>query len=248
MNPMSATPVEPKPLVPLWDVLLRVRQDILGRASGPYLYIGTPDVEWMTCFVLGYVECLRSSGVDEGADVLFGEWLRDVKKAWPGEGWAAACLRESHGDQTRALLTFLEAVAEFRALPPEALARIPWHGGGAHPATALPSWRPTQKPPSTLDLLLGIRREIGDVPGRLSLFIGAVDVRRMAGFVDGYRLCLALGGARDEEYARFERWLHEARALPAGEPWPRPLLAACGGDSERAIRRLLDLAAEFQTP
>jgi hypothetical protein len=78
------------------------------------------------------------------------------------------------------------------------------------------------------------------------MFIGTIDVRRMAGFVDGYRLCLALAGARDEEYPRFERWLHEEKALPAGQEWPQPFLQTCQGDDEQAIHRLLGFAAEFR--
>jgi hypothetical protein len=247
MNQTSEVAAPVKPMVPLWDVLLHIRQDILSRASGPYLHIGMPNVEWVTCFVLGYGECLRAGGVREGTDVLFGEWFRDVKKAWPGQGWGPAYLQEFHGDQTRALLKYLDYVAEFRELSPEALASIPWYAQGQHPATMTPTWVPAHRPKPTLDLLLEIRQEIGDVPGRLGLFIGAVDVRRMAGFIDGYRLCLALSGARDEEYARFEQWLHEAKDLPPGAAWPQFFLHVHGGDSEQAIRQLLGFAAEFRS-
>jgi hypothetical protein len=97
-----------------------------------------------------------------------------------------------------------------------------------------------------LDMLLEIRREIGDVQGRLGMFIGDIDVKRMAGFIDGYRLCLALVGARDEEYPRFERWLQEEKGLPPGQEWTVPLLQAYQGDSEQAIRQLLEYAAEFR--
>lgn len=246
---MSQRPIShvgSKPAVPLLDVLLRIRQDMRGRAMGPYLYIGMPDVERVVCFVGGYGECLRSLGVEEGADSLFGGWFRDVKKAWPGRGWEVAYLEEFNGDQKHALLKFLDFVAEFRALSPEALASIPWHFGGEHPASRVPSWTPVCPPTSMLDMLLEVRREIGDVPGRLGMFIGPIDVRRMAGFIDGYRLCLALAGARDEEYPRFERWLQEEKGLPPGQEWTLPLLQASQGDSEQAIRQLLAYAAEFR--
>ncbi len=235
-----------KPMVPLWDVLSRIRQDLLTRTAGPYQHIGTPDVRWMTGFVQGYLECLRAGGVQEGPDRLFGEWFRDVKKAWPGQGWGAAYLQEFHGDHTRAVLKYLDDVAEFRGLSEEALAAIPWYAPDQHPASVKASWVPAHRPKSTVDLLLEIHREVGDVPGRLGMFIGAVEAWRMAGFIDGYRLCLGLSGARDEEYSRFERWLHEAKALPPGERWPQPFLQASGDDSEQAIQRLLELAAEFR--
>jgi hypothetical protein len=236
-----------KPAVPLLDVLLRIRQDMRSRKAGPYLYIGMPDVGRVNCFGGGYGECLRSLGVEEGADELFGQWLHDVKRAFPGQGWDHAYLEEFQGDQDRALRKYLDYVAEFRALPPEALASLPWHFSGEHPANRVPSWTPVHPPKPMLDMLLEVRREIGDVPGRLGMFIGPISVKRMAGFIDGYRLCLALAGARDEEYARFERWLQEEKALPPGQDWTLPLLQACQGDSEQAIRRLLEYAGEFRS-
>jgi hypothetical protein len=236
-----------KPVVPLLDVLLRIREDMRSRKAGPYLYIGMPDVDRVKCFVVGYAECLRSLGVSTGADALFGEWFRDVKKAWPGQGWEPAYLEEFHGDQERALLKYLDYVAEFRALSPEALASIPWYFSGEHPATRVPSWIPVRPPRPMLDMLLEVRREIGDVPGRLGMFIGPIEVRRMAGFIEGYRLCMALVGAKDEEYARFERWLQEEKAFPPGHSWEQPLLQACEGDHEQAIRRLLGLVVEFRS-
>jgi hypothetical protein len=246
MNQRSDSPVEMKSAVSVRDVLLRIRQDMRSRKSGPYLYIGMPDVDRVVCFVGGYLECLHSLGVEQGADGLFGEWFRDVKKAWPGQGWERAYLEEFQGDQERALLKYLDFVAEFRALPPEALAAIPWYGKGEHPASRVPSWIPVRPPAPTLDLLLEVRQVIGDVPGRLGMFIGYIEVNRMAGFIDGYRLCLALAGARDEEYARFERWLQEHKGLPPGQDWTTPLLQACQGDAEQAIRQFLAYAAEFR--
>lgn len=235
-----------KPVVRLKDMLLRIREDMRNRTSGPYLYIGMPDVGRMACFIGGYGECLRAFGVDEGADELFGEWLFFIKKAWPGKGWDHGYLEEFQGDHQRALLKYLDFVAEFSALPPEALASIEWRGGGEHPASRVPSLIPTCPPQPMLDMLLEVRQVIGDVPGRLGMFIGPIEVNRMAGFIDGYRLCLALAGARDEEYARFERWLQEAKGLPPGQDWTSPLLQACQGDPEQAIRQLLAYAAEFR--
>ncbi|MFL5354700.1 MAG: hypothetical protein ACJ8AN_18805 [Archangium sp.] len=200
----------------------------------------------MRCFLVGYGECLNSSGVDTGSDAFFRDWLRDIKKAWPGQGWDHAYLEEFHGDHDRALRKFLDFVAEFRALPPEALAAMPWRNGSVDPATLVPSLIPVHPPKPMLDMLLEIRREIGDTPGRLSMFIGYIDVRRMAGLIDGYRLCLALAGARDEEYSRFERWLQEEKGVPPGQDWTRPFLHSCQGDAEQAIRRLLEAAVEFR--
>ncbi|MET0403590.1 MAG: hypothetical protein ABW123_14350 [Cystobacter sp.] len=247
MNPSGSPSPGLKPVVPVLDILLRIRQDMATRPAGPYQYMGMPDVDWAMSFILGYREVLHALGVEQGPDVLFGPWLRDVRQAWPGEGWEAAYLREFNGDQTRALSKYLDLVAEFRAIPTEALATLAWSNpeDGRH-ATLVPRLTPTRAPPSTLDFLLELRRDIGDTEGRLFLYIGPIQVKRMAGFIAGYRLCLALVGARDEEYVRFERWLHDEQGLPAGEEWPRPFLDASGGDPERAIRRLLDSAARFR--
>jgi hypothetical protein len=241
MSQRSVSPAEVKPAIPLHDVLLRIRQDMRSRTAGPYLYMGMPDVGRMHCFIIGYAECLDSFGVEWGAQGLFRDWLRDVKKALPGQGWEKAYLEEFHGDHQRALLKYLDFVAEFRALPPEALAAIPWHYEGEHGAARVPSWTPVRPPQPTLDMLLEVRRV-----GRLGMFIGPIEVKRMAGFIDGYRLCLALAGARDEEYARFERWLQEDKGLPPGQDWTSPLLQACQGDAEQAIRQLLEYAVEFR--
>jgi hypothetical protein len=228
-------------------MLLRIREDMRSRTSGPYLYIGMPDVGRLNCLIIGYGECLRAFGVDEGADGLFGEWLFHIKKALPGQGWEKAYLAEFHGDHQRAMSKFLDYVAEFRDLPPEVLASIPWYFEGKHPSARVPSLTPVRPPQPTLDMLLEVRREIGEVPGRLGMFIGDIEVKRMVGFIDGYRLCLALAGARDEEYARFERWLQEEKGVPPGQEWTLPLLQACQGDAEQAIRRLLKYVVEFRS-
>lgn len=95
-------------------------------------------------------------------------------------------------------------------------------------------------------MLLEIRREVGDTQGRLSMFIGHLLVSRMAGLIDGHRLCLTLAGLRDEEYFRFERWLHEHKAVPPGQSWATSFLAAGQGDDEQAILQFLAAVAEFR--
>jgi hypothetical protein len=236
-----------KPAVPLLDVLLRIRQDMLSREAGPYLYIGMPDAQWVRCFVSGYERCLHFLSVEEGPDALFRDWLRDVRGALPGQGWPHAYLEMFGGDHRRAVLHYLDFVAEFRALSLQTLSAMDWpFAEEPHPASRLPSWVPTRPPTSTLDMLLEIRREIGDTPGRLGMFIGYISVSRMAGLIDGHRLCLTLAGSRDEEYFHFERWLHEHKAVPSGQSWPPFFLQSCGSDDEQAIRQFLAVVAEFR--
>ncbi len=239
--------VRPKPVVPVLDVLLRIREDMVARPARLYRYIGLPDVGYVNCFKGGYVECLQSLGVQTGADVLFTRWLRDIKQASPDEGWEPAYLRDCAGDHARAVRQFLDRVEEFRALPAEHLAALPWSAPeDARLATHAPQLLPTRQPLSTLDFLLRVRQEANAHPDCLSRLLGPIEVRRMAGLIAGYRLCLALAGTGDGEYTRFERWLHEEKGLPSGQDWPQPFLAACQGDARQAIHRLLDLAAEFR--
>jgi hypothetical protein len=179
--------------------------------------------------------------MDEGQDQLFNLWLHDVKKAWPAEGWAEAYLREFDGDHTRAVRKYLDYVAEFRSLSPEELTAMPMSSAERSCLGKPPAMRPTQPLVATLDEMLEIRRV-----GRILMYIGEVRVERMAGYIDGYRLCLSLAGLKDEEYLRFERWLQDIGRVHPGHTWKDAFLQAASGDHEAAIHRLLDCAAEFR--
>ncbi|WP_332307103.1 hypothetical protein [Stigmatella aurantiaca] len=168
-------------------------------------------------------------------------WLRDVKKALPAEGWAEAYLRELDGDHTRAVRKYLDFVAEFRGLSPEELAAMPLNTEEKSRLGRAPSMRSTPALLLTLDEMLEIRRV-----GRILMYIGEARVERMAGYIDGYRLCLSLAGLKDEEYLRFERWLQDTSRVPLGHTWEDAFLQAAHGDHEAAIHRLLDCGAEFR--
>jgi hypothetical protein len=225
----------------LVDLLLRIRQDMQARQAGPYIYIGMPDVDRVECFLVGYACGAGALGFDPGQDGLFGDWLRDVKKAWPGEGWAAAYLREFDGDHTRALRKYVGSAAEFRSLSPAALAAIPWGAEERKRLGQAPSLQPSQPPRLSLDELLEIRRV-----DRIGLYIGYARVTRLAGYMDGYRLGLSFAGLKDEEYPRFERWLQDTGRVPPGGTWEEPFLQAAGGEHEAAIHLFLDCAADFR--
>jgi hypothetical protein len=179
--------------------------------------------------------------MDEGQDQLFNLWLHDVKKAWPPEGWAEAYLREFDGDHTRAIRKYLDYVAEFRGLSPEELAAMPMSTEERRCLGKPPSLQPTHPSVPTLDELLEIRRV-----GRILMYIGEARVERMAGYIDGYRLCLSFAGLKDQEYPLFERWLQDTGRVPPGHTWEDAFLQAARGDHEAAIHRLLDCAAEFR--
>jgi hypothetical protein len=225
----------------LLEVLLQIRNDMRARQSPPYLYLGIPNTGRLRCFTTGYTRCTRHLGRDEGQDQLFDLWLHDVKKAWPSEGWAEAYLREFDGDHTCAVRKYLDYAAEFRSLSSEELAAMPLSSEERSLLGKPPSPQPTQPPVPTLDELLEIRRV-----GRILMYIGEARVERMAGYIDGYRLCLALAGLKDEEYPRFEHRLQDTGRVPPGNAWEDPFLQAAGGDHEAAIHRFLDCAAEFR--
>jgi hypothetical protein len=225
----------------LVEVLLKIRSDMRTSQAPPYLYIGVPNAGRLRCFTIGYWRCMDHLGMDGGQDQLFDLWLHDVKKAWPPEGWAEAYLREFDGDHTRALGKYLDYVAEFRSLSPAELAAMPLSSEERKLLGKPPSGQPTQPPVPTLDELLEIRRV-----GRILIYIGEARVERMAGYIDGYRLCLSLAGLKDQEYPRFEHWLQDTGRVPAGHAWEDALLQAAHGDHEVAIHQLLDCAAEFR--
>ena len=223
------------------ELLLRIRQDMQARQSGPYIYIGDPDVDRVECFLIGYSCGAGALGFSPGQDGLFGDWLRDVKKAWPGEGWAAAYLRESGGDHVLALRKYVDFAAEFRGLSLEELAAIPWGIEERKLLGQAPSLQPTTSPVLALDEALEMRRV-----DRIGLYIGPARVERLAGYIDGYRLGLSLAGLKDEEYPRFEQWLRDSGRVPPGFTWEVALLQAAQGEHEPAIHRFLDSAAEFR--
>jgi hypothetical protein len=94
---------------------------------------------------------------------------------------------------------------------------------------------------SLLDELLLIRSDFG----RLLMYIGEPHVLTMHGFMLGYHACLGMRGVEDLRYYRFREWLREVKHELPLEGWYVKYLRDCHSDHVRAIRKLLDLAAEF---
>lgn len=96
--------------------LLQVRQDLLqGRIQE---HLGDTNVERFNTFVDGYNACADDNHLKNELYARFGNWLRDVKREFPEEGWPAKYLRDCHGDHTRAILRYLDFAAEFAAQLP----------------------------------------------------------------------------------------------------------------------------------
>ncbi len=98
----------------LLDYLLRMRKDVLaGRVE---MYLGDTNVDSLRRFIDGYHACLRANHIADPEYGRFFEWLREVKKEFPSEGWAAKYLRDCHGDHEQAIRKYLDFVAEFVSL------------------------------------------------------------------------------------------------------------------------------------
>lgn len=209
------------------DVLLRIRGEFHRLSE----FIGEPHVFSMNGFKLGYQICLSKRGVPEEREVHFREWLRSLDEL----PWYDKHLEACQGDHLAAIRKLLDRVAEFHALgepeAPEWPKQIRWSQGAVEsPLTD-----------SVLDELLTIRRDFE----RLFLYIGRPHVLTMDGVIRGYTYGLKQVGLEDGAYHLFQQWLRDVKHEPPMERWHTEYLRDAQGDHLQAIRRLLDLAAEF---
>jgi len=93
------------------DILLRIR----GERSRWPLYMGELNVLSLNGLILGFRICLSTKGNTDERYYRFREWMREVKREFPPEGWCAQYLRDCEEDHTRAIGRFLERVAEYHA-------------------------------------------------------------------------------------------------------------------------------------
>lgn len=100
----------------LLEQLLRIRRDM--EAGHLEMHLGETNIHRLVGFVDGYHACLRANGCRDVEYGHFFEWLRDEKREFPPEGWAAKYLRDCDGDHARAIRKYLDFVAEFVARRP----------------------------------------------------------------------------------------------------------------------------------
>lgn len=209
------------------DVLLKIRGEFHHLSE----YIGEPHVLSMSGFELGYQLCLGHLARPEERYVHFREWLRELDEL----PWYDKYLEACQGDHLAAIRKLLDRVAEFHAL--------------GEPKTATwarsISWaKELNEPPvaeSLLDELLRMRRDFE----KLMAHIGRPHVLSLNGFIKGYSACLKHAGVEDEAYRLFLQWREEIKHEPPMERWHTEYLRDAQGDDLQAIRRLLDLAAEY---
>ena len=99
--------------VPLLKYLMGLRDNLQRQLL---LHMGEINIHRMVAFTDGYQTCQDVHGLPDEEYGLFLNWLRDVKKEFPGEGWDVKYLRDCEGDHERAIRKYLDFVAEFVAL------------------------------------------------------------------------------------------------------------------------------------
>jgi hypothetical protein len=98
--------------VGLMDALLYARKRILAN-RGLWSVTGADTVESLGAFTVGWASNTQFNGRPDQDWEDFWDWLRDVKKEMPSEGWQAKYLRDCDGDHERAALKFLDFAHEF---------------------------------------------------------------------------------------------------------------------------------------
>lgn len=91
--------------------LLKIREDLFRGHLEEHL--GAVNAERFNTFIDGYNACASNNHFKNELYANFGNWLRDVKGEFPGEGWPAKYLRDCDGDHQQAILRYLNFVSEF---------------------------------------------------------------------------------------------------------------------------------------
>jgi len=102
--------------VGLLDALCYARRQLdLGR--GLWFTTGAETVESLFVFINGWTANsqfnARFNGDQDQDWMDFLDWLRDIKKELPDEGWHVKYLRDCQGDHERAARKLLDFVAEY---------------------------------------------------------------------------------------------------------------------------------------
>jgi hypothetical protein len=99
--------------VKMLDVLLYARKHVRERHA-LWFITGLDTVDSLFAFTIGWASNTQFNGRSDPEWEEFWDWLRDVKKEMPPEGWHVKYLRDCDGDHERAALKFLDFVQEFR--------------------------------------------------------------------------------------------------------------------------------------
>lgn len=115
MSARNSTPSGSGHPIFVLDVLMEIR-DEAQRGRPFWLFFGAEHVEVMWAYIAGYVNCCSRNGFTDEEWGRFVDWLSDVKHEFPeGGGWVRKFLDDCGGDHGKAMMKFLDLVAEFVA-------------------------------------------------------------------------------------------------------------------------------------
>ncbi|WNG43987.1 hypothetical protein F0U60_07690 [Archangium minus] len=100
--------------VELLDALSWIRRR-MHEGQDLSFFTGQDSVDSLYAFTSGWILNTVVNARKDLTVAPFQEWLRDVKKEFPGEGWHVKYLQDCQGDHRKAALKFLDFAAEFRA-------------------------------------------------------------------------------------------------------------------------------------
>lgn len=96
------------------EAMLWLRQR-MREGQGLSFLTGMETVDSLFCFEVGWIRNTIYNQRRDPSIASFRDWLRDIKKELPGEGWHVKYLRDCQGDHRRAVMKFLDLAAEFQA-------------------------------------------------------------------------------------------------------------------------------------
>lgn len=109
----SQIPSESPRPVGLMQALLEVRAQLLAGRPIWFFTNGGETAEHFMAFIEGFVRCMDLNRIPDDGFEAFLVWLRDVKRELPPEGWASKYLKDCGGDHLRAILKYLDLLAEY---------------------------------------------------------------------------------------------------------------------------------------
>jgi hypothetical protein len=193
----------------------------------------------MSSYFWGYSLCCSQNGFRDYEYGAFLDWLGDIRREF-SESWRNDYVEASGGDHEKAMMRWLDFVAEFRELR----RRKPL------PLPPPPPEDTPPPPPSTPERYYSLLDRMMEAHTRarqgypLWLSYGTETLPAMAAHIRGFLRCCERNGFPDMRWHAFTHWLARAKGI-APDTWVHRLLRDCGGDHEKAMMRMLDLAFEY---
>ncbi|WNG24410.1 hypothetical protein F0U62_10595 [Cystobacter fuscus] len=231
--------------VGILDSLLQGRRYVLTRHALWYV-TGIETADSLFPSIQGWLANTHLNGGAELAWREFLDWYQESRGEPLRYDWYVKPLQECQGDEERAALVLLELVAGYV----EKHGVFARRGAGAMDEWILATYGPLPRawggrPVGLLDALLWLRQRM-DQGHELSLLTGARSIDSLYCFTIGWVRNTLYNRQKDPSLASFWDWLRDVKKEFPGEGWHVKYLRDCQGDHMRAVRKFLDLAAEFK--